>query len=349
MLKNWWKILTVVILLYVIVAGFLAPLNPGIERVTPGTSTAGDLVVMNIRGYNTHFNSSNDITRVWLKFDDDHAIQATQVMAADDRKIRASFYIPTAFPSAKDVYTLSLITDNEIDGVSVLPSALFVSKAKEVKDSEIALWKKTPIVNLHARDSFGYPYRNILVETIRNVYFHVPMWFGMILLLAGSVFYSWRYIKTEDLKYDARALSMVQVGVMFGVAGLITGMLWAKHTWGAYWNWDIKQTVSAIVMLMYTALLILRSSFDDEQRRARLASGYNIFAFLLMIPLLFIVPRMADSLHPGNGGNPALGSEDMDNTMRMVFYPAVIGFTLLGLWISQLIYRFQRLKERMYN
>jgi heme exporter protein C len=56
---------------------------------------------------------------------------------------------------------------------------------------------------------------------------------------------------------------------------------------------------------------------------------------------------MTDSLHPGNGGNPALGGEDLDNTMRMVFYPAVIGFILLGLWISQLVYRTDKLKGNL--
>jgi heme exporter protein C len=82
---------------------------------------------------------------------------------------------------------------------------------------------------------------------------------------------------------------------------------------------------------------------EDGMQRARLSAGYNLFAFALLIPLLFIVPRMTDSLHPGNGGNPALGGEDLDHKMRLVFYPAVIGFTLLGAWIAQLVYRVGRL------
>jgi heme exporter protein C len=68
-----------------------------------------------------------------------------------------------------------------------------------------------------------------------------------------------------------------------------------------------------------------------------------------MIPLVFVIPRLTDSLHPGNGGNPALGGDDMDNTMRMIFYPAIIGWTLLGLWISQIIYRFFKVRERILN
>ncbi len=95
---------------------------------------------------------------------------------------------------------------------------------------------------------------------------------------------------------------------------------------------------------MYFAYLILRGSFDDDQRRARISAVYNIFAFAVFIPLIFIVPRLTDSLHPGNGGNPAFGKYDMDNRMRMVFYPAIIGFTLLGVWITELRVRLRRVK-----
>jgi heme exporter protein C len=97
-------------------------------------------------------------------------------------------------------------------------------------------------------------------------------------------------------------------------------------------------------MLMYMAYLILRGSFDDEQRRSRISAVYNIFAFAVFVPLIFIVPRLTDSLHPGNGGNPAFGKYDMDNNVRMVFYPAVIGFTLLGVWITELRVRLRRIK-----
>jgi heme exporter protein C len=74
-------------------------------------------------------------------------------------------------------------------------------------------------------------------------------------------------------------------------------------------------------MLMYFAYLILRNSFDDELRRARISAIYNIFAFAVFIPLIFVLPRLTDSLHPGNGGNPAFGKYDMDNGMRLVLYP----------------------------
>jgi heme exporter protein C len=73
---------------------------------------------------------------------------------------------------------------------------------------------------------------------------------------------------------------------------------------------------------------------------------YSIFAFAIFIPLIWVLPRFTDSLHPGNGGNPAFGKYDMDNQMRMVFYPAVIGWTLMGFWLGNLIVRISRLQNK---
>jgi heme exporter protein C len=64
------------------------------------------------------------------------------------------------------------------------------------------------------------------------------------------------------------------------------------------------------------------------------------------MPLVWILPRLTDSLHPGNGGNPAFGSYDMDNAMRAIFYPAVIGWTLLGVWVTSLRIRVRTLEMK---
>ncbi len=110
--------------------------------------------------------------------------------------------------------------------------------------------------------------------------------------------------------------------------------MWAKFTWGTWWTFqDPKLNGVAIAVLIYLAYFILRSSIDDELKRARIAAVYNIFAFVMMFVFIMILPRLTDSLHPGNGNNPAFGKYDLDNHMRMVFYPAVIGCILLSLWI----------------
>ena len=108
--------------------------------------------------------------------------------------------------------------------------------------------------------------------------------------------------------------------------------------------------LAAIALLIYAAYFILRNSVPDFDKRAKLGAVYNVFAFAMLFPTLWIIPRMVESLHPGGQGvegNPAMGGgKDLDPTMRIVFWPAVIGWTLLGVWIATLRIRFEQIKEK---
>ena len=189
----------------------------------------------------------------------------------------------------------------------------------------------------------------ILNETIRNLHFHVPMWFGMIFLFGFSCFYAIKYLKSKDLEFDVISKELVNVGLLFGILGIITGMIWANYTWGEPWSNDPKQNAAAVALLVYFALTILRGSLKDDHQKARLSAVYNIFAFAVLIPLLFILPRLTDSLHPGNGGNPGFNAYDLDSNLRLVFYPAVLGWSLLGFWIATLRYRIGAVQMKLDN
>lgn len=183
------------------------------------------------------------------------------------------------------------------------------------------------------------PRQHILNETIRNLYFHVTMWPAMIVMLLVSMVYSIRFLRSGQIMDDDKSAVFAKTGILFGILGCVSGSLWANFTWGEPWPNDPKLNSAAVGMLIYFAYLLLRSSFEDEQRRARISAVYNIFAFAVFLPLIFVLPRLTDSLHPGNGGNPGFGSLDMDGNMRMVFYPAIIGWTLLATWITTIRYR----------
>lgn len=193
------------------------------------------------------------------------------------------------------------------------------------------------------------PVLPILNETIRNVYFHVPMWFAMVVLYLVSVIYSVKYLNSGQREHDLMAVEAVNVGILFCVCGLITGMLWANITWGEPWPNDPKLNGSAIATLMYLAYLVLRNALEEEQKRAKISAVYNIFSFPIMIVLLYILPKMTDSLHPGSGGNSTFGELDMDNYMRPVFYSAVVGWILIGTWITTLRYRVRLIEDRRSN
>jgi heme exporter protein C len=192
------------------------------------------------------------------------------------------------------------------------------------------------------------PQLAILHESIRNLYFHVPMWFAMIVIYTVSVVYSIKYLNSNDERYDLIAVESVNTGLIFSAAGLLSGMMWAKFTWGDYWPNDPKLNSAAIATLMYLAYVVLRSSLDEEQKRAKISAIYNIFAYPIMVVLIFVLPRITDSLHPGNGGNPGFGTYDLDSNMRLVFYPAVIAWILIGVWIMTLRYRI-RIQENIQN
>jgi heme exporter protein C len=190
------------------------------------------------------------------------------------------------------------------------------------------------------------PARPIVNESIRNLYYHVPMWFGMIIIMTIGVVNAVKYLRTTQLQYDIRASRYGATGMIFGLLGIVTGAIWANYTWGAPWSNDIKQVLAAIALLIYFAYFVLRSSIEDVDKRARVSSVYNIFAYTMLFPTLFILPRLYDSLHPGGEGNPALSQQDIDPLMRLIFWPAVLGWSLLGVWISTLFIRIQKLADK---
>ena len=345
MQKHWWKALAGILLMYTLLAGMLVPLKPGIETVEPSSAKAGDLIVLRVQGYNTAFTQAGDGIRAWLKLSNEMALPANQVLVRNDRVARVSFSLPDRFPVDGERQVLSLVMDDAINGAMVSPSALFVSNCAPGGDA--SRWTRNPIESLHELDDFRFPFRAILYETIRNTYYHVPMWFGMILLFFTSAWYSIVYMRRNDQHADMRAAALNMTGAVFGILGILTGMFWSNYTWGSPWSWDVKQITAAVTLLIYFAYFILRASFEDPERKARISAVYNVFACAMIIPLLFVIPRQVDSLHPGSGGNPAMGGEDLDNTMRMIFYPAVIGWTLFGLWVSQILFRIKRLRERL--
>lgn len=211
-------------------------------------------------------------------------------------------------------------------------------------------------LNVFQTPMFDVPRLPVLYETIRNLYFHVSMWFAMMIFFIISVVHAITYLRTNDLRSDIRSRQYAVVGILFGVLGYATGIIWAAYTWadpnqaqtasfGAIAK-EPKLIGAAIALLIYAAYLVLRDSITDMDKKARISAVYNIFAFAFLFPSIWIVPRLVDSLHPGSEGNPALNYRDVDPRMRVVFYPAVLGWTLLGVWIATLKIRLANLTEK---
>jgi heme exporter protein C len=346
----WWKVVCVSLICYSLIAGMLVPLKPGIIHATPETTKTGENFALKIFGYNTFFNKNSKETRVWLQYDEANAVMANQLSVVDDTTLLANFQMPKVLPKHETSMILSILVDHPTEGHSILPNAVFIAQDSINKALESdAAWQSNPVANIHKKSDFSFPYQNIIYESIRNTYYHVPMWFAMLLMFGLSVFYSILFLMKPELENDRKAVAFSEMGLLFGFLGLFTGMIWANYTWNAPWSNDIKQLMTAVALLIYVAYFILRGSFDEPEKGARLAAVYNIFAFASLIPLLYIVPRLFSSLHPGAQANPTIGSQDFDNTMRMVFYPSIIGWMLLGYWVANIRYRIQRVNDRMLD
>ncbi len=342
---KWWQWLTVFILAYVILAGFLIPLKPGIYSYTPQRVKGGQVIIIDIHTYNTRLLSSTDHS-AYLKYEDYH-LSADGIDIHSANHLAARFNIPGVLPEDSKSIRASIIINNPVDGYFLYPDALFIEGSELSPTIPGPRWEKGDMPALSKNNAFRFPYRHILYETIRNTFFHVAIWMAMFLILIVSLFYSFKYLTAGDLVYDQLSSSYTGVAIVYGTIGLATGSLWAKYTWGTFWTSDIKLNMTAVAMLIYIAYWVLRASIKAVDSRARISAVYNIFAFAALIPLVFVVPRLTDSLHPGNGGNPALGGEDLDNTLRAVFYPAIAGLALLGHWMAHLTFRMKRIREKI--
>ncbi|MEZ4948869.1 MAG: cytochrome c biogenesis protein CcsA [Saprospiraceae bacterium] len=344
MLKHWWKILGVLLLLFAFIVGLLTPLRPGINAISPSSAEFGTDLELLLSGYNLELNPANTPNLI-LWIDGDHIINAKEVAISGDSQIKASFSIPNEIPE-EGLKELKVSLSDNINGfVTALPR-LRMSGGEASSELATQKWSGTVEI-LEQKSGFNFPFLPNVYESVRNTFYHVALWFAMFTLFTLGVISSIRYLINKNPEHEYKAVSFTSVGMLFGILGLITGAIWAQYTWNKAWSWDIKQTMTAIVLLIYGAFFVLRISFEDADQKARISAVYNIFAFSTIIPLLYVIPRLTESLHPGGQGNPAFGRGDLDNNIRMVFYPAIIGWILLGLWLSNLNFRLIKIKERI--
>ena len=323
------------------ILGLGAPLAPGILQVENAKLDIDQQTQVEITGYNTAFQENIKSMQVWFQSGNIN-VCADEIKVVDDAHLTATFTGISGLPfSSADLYV-----NNDHDGTLFFDNALFVRK----NDPSVTPPESCEVlVNNKDAAFFGFPNRSILNETIRNLHFHVPMWFAMMFIMFVSLFYSIKYLSSSDIKDDIAAKQAVNTGLVFAILGLATGSLWARFTWGTWWVDDAKLNGAAITSLIYMAYLVLRSSVNDETKRARLGAVYNIFAYVMLLLFLMVLPRLTDSLHPGSGGNPAFSKYDLDSTLRMVFYPAVAAWIGLSFWLFTLRKRMAVLKYKIEN
>ena len=344
--KGVWaiRIAGLALLAYTFAMTFLVPLGPGIQDVVvtqTELTDKGGVYEVEVIGHGTHF--SETAPRVFL-LRGKGALNATAVKSMDDTHLKCRVRLPAVIPSPSfDVYV-----NDEIDGTMSYANGFFASGLKVV--SKATLPDDPGVLeNLSASNlGFHFPFQPNIMESIRNLMLHVPMWFTMFLLMGISFAQSIRTLRLGgDPDRDLRAVASVKVGLWFGVLGLLTGSLWARFTWGAWWVDDPQLNGAFVTVMVYAGYLVLRGSVQDAKLRSRLSAVYNLFGFCLLVVLLMVLPRFTESLHPGKGGNPAFSSYDLDSALRAAFYPAVLGWMILGTWMYSLQLNMERLTQRI--
>jgi heme exporter protein C len=183
----------------------------------------------------------------------------------------------------------------------------------------------------------------------RSIFFHVPQAWLAVLSFMISMLYSVKYLRNNNFIFDIKASSAAQIGFIFCILATITGSLWAKFRWNAFWNWDPRETSIFILLLVYGAYFSLRSAIENEEKKAKLSSVYSIISFITVPFFIFVMPRIVYSNHPKDTVINSQGKINMDTTYLLIFISSLIGFTLLFFWIYNIKTRFEILKYKKLN
>lgn len=190
-------------------------------------------------------------------------------------------------------------------------------------------------------DNFTYPFIPGLEGFIRVFPMHVSFAWVSVLGFLMSLFYSVKYLKQKELNYDKQAFLSAKYGLIFCILATLSGMIWAKHSWGAYWNWDPRELSIFILLSIYLAYFVLRQSITNEAQKAKLSAVYSVFAGSTVPFLIFIVPRITGGLHPGSATDPnsplLTQNKSMMNTELLIaFSITLFAFTILYFFLYYL-------------
>lgn len=190
---------------------------------------------------------------------------------------------------------------------------------------------------IFAKAAVGFP-----GETSRIMLFHVPQAWVATLAFLISMIYSIIYLKKREMKADLIALTSSELGFLFCVLATVTGSIFAKVTWGSFWNWDPRETSIIILLMIYGAYFALRSAVPDPDRKRTFAAVYAILAFATVPFLVFVIPRITMSLHPEDTMNPV--DPQMDTRFMIVFITSLLAYTGVFVWMFNLKYRILKIE-----
>lgn len=162
----------------------------------------------------------------------------------------------------------------------------------------------------------------------RMVVFHVPCSMAAYAATFVATWYAVRYLWKRQVEDDIKSRVSFALGLMFWELTTVTGALFAKVQWGAYWNWDIKQGAILMLLLVFAAYFALRAAIDNPRKQATLGAAYAVFALLAAPYLTYVLPNQTpDTLHPKGTLQGGLSPQ-----YSIVLWAGVLGLILTYVW-----------------
>ncbi|MFZ5641346.1 MAG: cytochrome c biogenesis protein [Bacillota bacterium] len=187
------------------------------------------------------------------------------------------------------------------------------------------------------------PNEKIQGPVSKIIYFHVASaWLGFfaffVVMVAGIA-----YLKTKDPKWDVLSYASAEIGVLFTTIVLLTGPIWGRASWNAWWTWDHRLTTTLVLWFIYVAYLMIRASVDEEEKRARYAAIFGIIGFI-DVPVVWMSIRWWRTIHPTIVSGEGFA---MAPSMVKTLLVSIAAFTLLYFYLLQKGMFVQRVKSEV--
>ncbi|MCX7737074.1 MAG: cytochrome c biogenesis protein [Candidatus Kapabacteria bacterium] len=297
-----WKIITIILVTLTIMLSFLPPIGADVETAS-FILEAKPNHQLNLKGKITSLTNNQDGKSIIITDNFGKTAEISLIKGTNDVNFKLGDFVVMAVSKGKSPDNFNFLRTVSIN----------------------------PLLSL--------PYVPKLEEQIRILNFHVPMAWISVLAYLLAMIYSIRYLKSKDFNNDVLAASAAAIGTLFAILATTTGMIWAKFNWGSFWNWDPRETSIFILLLIYGAYFALRSAIDNPELKARLSSVYSIIAFITVPFLVFILPRLVDSLHPGSANDdtagPILSTKEgtLNIFQQITFSLGFASFTAIFFWM----------------
>lgn len=184
-------------------------------------------------------------------------------------------------------------------------------------------------------------------DLARIIFFHLPCAFATVGFVIFAAVCSFRHLATRAWIWEYRAFAATEVALGMASATMLSGILFSKVQWGAWWHWDPRQTSFLIVLLLLGAYFAVRMAFEEEIARARAAAAYSSLTLLPMLFLLFVFPRLPqvlkNSLHPST----TIQSGGFSKDYWMVVLGVFILLTGMCIWLYKLHVRTSLLEQAL--